>query len=848
MLGNHGSHGLNEVIADPDDAGNKVLKVVATGETEHMHNHLETTLKKNDAYYTLNNAQTYRISFRARWLSGVPRLHTRLYFNRAARTTILPVPTQNGTPGAQNSLYTTNWGPQYENLQHSPLIPEANEPVTVKVQAWDADGVQSAVLHWSADNSAFISTTMSLDGDGFYAATIPGQAADTVVQFYVVGEDTLGATTYFPAAGPASRALYEVNDGRAPAADVHNLRIMLTPDDERFFHDDTNVMSNDLIPATVIYNESEVFYDVRIRLKGSQHGRWTDSRASYVIHFPADHLFRGVHNSVKIDRTGVHELIHWQILNRAGGLLGFYNDVVNLMPAKEALTTRAQLVLGGYVDNVMDAQYEDGSSGPQYKLEYIYRTTSTVGGSPEGLKIAQNGVNALPGIQNRGNNPEAYRWNYLMRNNHFENDYQPLIDFIQAADQPTNDFLADIESVIEVDEWLRAFAFLATINMTDHYYNAQHHNSIFYALPSDQRLHLLIWDTDFFEGSATNPVNKNIQLEKLLADPIYARIFYGHLDDFLTVSYNNGYLDQWIQHYRDKTGAVTYFGGAINVTNQQNRVTGRVNYLRGQINTLYPTVAFDITTNGGSAFVTTATSAVLEGTGWINVREIELVNTNTMLEVTWLDADSWQVEVPLVPGANNIQLQAYDFQGKPLNSDIIQITSNPPIELADMSNLLLTEIQYNPQDSDSSYEYLEFKNISAEMVNLGGTTISGAVSYTFPPSTNLAAGEFILVAADLAAFNSRYVDNSSPWYTAGLQVLGPWAGSLSNGGEEIIVTNLDASEILRVTYDDNGAWPGRADGDGSAAELETPAAVPTDTLLNKNSYLDNGNNWRPTSE
>ena len=40
IIGNH--HG--EVIDDPDQPGNKVLRLVATGGTEHMSNHAETTL------------------------------------------------------------------------------------------------------------------------------------------------------------------------------------------------------------------------------------------------------------------------------------------------------------------------------------------------------------------------------------------------------------------------------------------------------------------------------------------------------------------------------------------------------------------------------------------------------------------------------------------------------------------------------------------------------------------------------------------------------------------------------------------------------------------------------------
>ena len=59
-----------------------------------------TTLKFNGAYQTVNPTLNYAISFRARWLTGSPRLQTRLYFNRLAKQHLLTIPDNNGTPGA----------------------------------------------------------------------------------------------------------------------------------------------------------------------------------------------------------------------------------------------------------------------------------------------------------------------------------------------------------------------------------------------------------------------------------------------------------------------------------------------------------------------------------------------------------------------------------------------------------------------------------------------------------------------------------------------------------------------------------------------------------------------------
>src|SRR5205085_865524 len=124
---------------------NKVLRLVATGGTEHMSNHGETTFVGNR---DIVNGREYLISFRAKWISGSRQLNTRLYFNRLARTTLLDAPLLHGTPGTRNTASTTNIGPTYYAVQHSPAVPPPLAPVTVSVGAYDPNGVVAMTLWW----------------------------------------------------------------------------------------------------------------------------------------------------------------------------------------------------------------------------------------------------------------------------------------------------------------------------------------------------------------------------------------------------------------------------------------------------------------------------------------------------------------------------------------------------------------------------------------------------------------------------------------------------------------------------------------------------------------------------
>jgi hypothetical protein len=233
-----GTHRYSTVVDDPISAGNKVLKLNCIGSTEHMNNHAETTLKRGALVLGangINGTKQYTISFRAKWLRGSNRLHSRLYFNRLARQTLLNMPTTGGTPGAVNSRRVANLGPTFEALRHSPVVPLAGQSATVSVKVADSDNVSAVQLFTSANGAAFTSAAM-VEADGVYSATIPAQSPNALVQFYIRAVDGLGAASFFPAAGANSRAMIPWNDGRAAltlpsGVHPHNVRIVMTSAD-----------------------------------------------------------------------------------------------------------------------------------------------------------------------------------------------------------------------------------------------------------------------------------------------------------------------------------------------------------------------------------------------------------------------------------------------------------------------------------------------------------------------------------------------------------------------------------------------------------------------------------------
>jgi len=666
-----GNHRHSEIVGDPDSPSNPVLRLVATGPTEHMHNHAETTLLQPIG------PREYEISFRARWVSGSNQLNTRLYFNRLPRTTLVAQPERSGTPGQRNSTAQDNLGPTFADLRQDVAVPAPQQPVLVSVSVDDPDGVERVSLWSSVDGASFQDQAMVEAEPGRWQAGIGGEDAGAIVQIYLQAEDGLGAVSTFPAAGPDSRALIAVDDGLAGTHGLHDLRILMTPSDSDWLHEDVNLMSNDRVGATVVYEEAEVFYDVGVRVKGSERGRPQDVRLGYAVRFHAEQPFRGSHESVLIDRSegvnfGQREMLLNLVMTRAGSVSGEYNDLIHLVAPRSEYTGPAELQLDRFSDLMLASQFTDGARGRLFEYELIYYPLSTDDGTATGWKLPQPDSVVGTSITDLGDDKEAYRWTFLIKNNRREDDFDGLIELCRAFDLSGPNFLDQADAVIDVDQWLRAFAFATLSGAVDQYggYGSQH-NAQFYLRPEDQRALYFPHDLDYF-GSYSAAVVGNDDLARLIEDPANLRSYYGHLQDIIERAYNGEYLARWC----DQLGGLLP-GQDFDAHCQfiEDRADWTLYDSPDAVNALFPSVEFHITTEGGADFTVASIEVSLEGQAWIDVHQIALDGAADPLDVTWLDDLTWQVSVPLDAGPNEVPLVATDLHGEVVGTDSIVVTS-----------------------------------------------------------------------------------------------------------------------------------------------------------------------------
>ena len=144
--------------------------------------------------------------------------------------------------------------------------------------------------------------------------------------------------------------------------------------------------------------------------------------------------------------------------------------------------------------------------------------------------------------------------------------------------------------------------------------------------------------------------------------------------------------------------------------------------------------------------------------------------------------------------------------------------------------LRVTEIMYHSPDdlggansfSSAEYDYVEIANVGDASLDLTPFALTSGVMFSFDRAvrTMLAPGDVALVVENVAAFTERYP-------AAAENVIGAYAGGLSNKTDTIVVTGPEYLTFLEVSYDDD--WHPESDGGGRSLEI-APGAGRRDRL------------------
>lgn len=758
-----------------------------------------------------------------------------------------------GTPGAPNSRLTADIGPSLSAFGHTPVVPAASAAATVTVSAADPDGVSSVLLFTSVNGAAFTSANMA-GSKGTYSGTITGKAAATIVQFYVQATDSLGAVSFFPPEGPNSRALIQWADGRAvttlaSGAKPHNLRVILTGADANKMYQLENLMSNADVPCTVVWDESIAYYRAGAQLKGSKHSRWQIVRVGYNLKFPSDDLFLGVHGGLGVDRSGdsngvpgQKEILTKTLMNLAGGIYTPEEDVIRLIPAIATGTNYlydGSAMLGASIlsktrlkDDFLEGQWADGASGMLFKYDTIYSLVKTIDpvtrvvdatrALPENPKIADGYSASNPvSLMNLGSDKEIYRWNWIVENGRSADNYTDLINALTAIGQTGGSaaFNSQTAQYVDVSQWLRATIGPALFGVFDNYLgtaNNQHNAFIYF--PPGGKATLFPWDMDYL-NQGNNGANARLDnftvggdLPKFLLNPVYKRLYWGHMQDILNRSFNTATMTKWATHY-------SRFSSDNMVPMVSNYLTPRAAFAQEKINAAIPATPFTISSPPDNTSVNAA-SVTLTGAGWINVDEVRLVGSTEPLPIVWTSETAFTLTLPLLAGSQTYTLKAYNPQGMEVGTITRTYTNTSSIIPAAVGNLTVTELNYNPASADDLDEFIELTNLTASTLDLSNChfdeTGQGGIAYTFPAGTQLAPRARIIVVRNRTSYQTAYGNLNN-------LALNQWASTsaLSNSGETITLYAANGTLLLSFAYNDQ---PASTDGGGRTLVRNLAAA------------------------
>ena len=634
-----------------------------------------------------------------------------------------------------------------------------------------------------------------------------------------------------------TNALYQVLDALAPTGNEDPTgppiyHQTMTPADRESFATQ-NQGSDAQQHATFIAmrgTEIEVRYNAGVRVRGS--GSRSANPRSNRINLASDRPWNGV-TELNINSPDVDNQIAGSKLFQLAGLQAaeaisvfMYSNGQNLKINKPY--AHLEVFNSEFAEN----HYPSDAGGNLYRGRR--RGQSPFGGQGAGLQYWGTDLGPYVSYQKQTHRSAA-DWSDV-RNLTF-----------QLNESPDATFLDDVAEVVDIDQWLRFLALNMILDNAETSLvtgDTMGDDYAMYRGVTDPRFQMVPHDLDTLFGDASSSFLRFTPvpaLNRLVNHVDVIPRYAAHMWDLM----NNGLSS-------DAVGPV--LDDALRDVESQAEINAKKDYLVSRRNFLNSRLIAPVSFSSPGGSVDPGFQVTLSAP-----RGVIYYTT---------DASD-----PRMPGGG-VSPQAIPYDGQPIVVDettrIIarafraEGVSGPlPIHwsgetnadfVSSVSGLVVSEINYNPHDAQpgeiitdhDNYEFVELMNVATNPIDLDGmqfvqVNVNGdpqGIDFTFGAQT-LNPGERIVAVKDRTAFESRYGGSvtiaSGNDGTGGVD--GQFGGQISNAGERVSLVDANGITIVSFGFDDQGNWPGRADGDGSSLELIDPTGP-----------LSDPNNWRASTE
>ncbi len=438
-------------------------------------------------------------------------------------------------------------------------------------------------------------------------------------------------------------------------------------------------------------------------------------------------------------------------------------------------------------------------------MELIYYSTAT---NSAGYRIVDGVQLEGTDLIYRGENKEEYRYHYILKNHHDQDDYSRFIPFLKVMSLPNGPTLqAQASQALDVDEWMRGFALVSLLGEGDFYTFSNPHNLFIYCRPEDNRMVALFWDVEqLFMQSSGNPLNGRGYWSDIADLPGNLRRLYAHALDLFDYPYNTNYMAYWTAHY-------SQFAPGQDYSDLLEYMTERTTAVLAEIEAAGGNAAF--TCGDTNYLVTPGNLVTLSGTAPVQVQTL-LVN-GIAYPIIWTSVSNWSLTIPLNQATNQLSVTALNLQGNLLTNYSADLTVEFTGQMPNSAEtVVINEIYYNPQAPNSAF--VEIYNSSTNTsFDLSNWQLNG-VGYVFPPGSMITNEQHLVLAQDLSGFVAAFGAARVPF--------GVFPGTLQPDGERLslIIPGAGANQevlVNRVRYSPAPPWP--ATPPGLSLQLVDPA-------------------------
>ncbi len=754
----------------------------------------------------------------------------------------------NGTPGAQNSIYQASLGPIIFGTKHLPIIPAANQAISITATVVDDSPSPTVTLYYRQDQDPTIaySSVVMLDdgahgdgaaGDKVYGATVPGLADGQRLDFTIRADDgtnvsaaPAGNNTLTAGQYPTQTYLCKFSSAALPS-DFPSYHLITT---QRVRNLQTPAIEDEFDGTFVRCDTAgncENFYNIGEHYRGSS--SLNQLPHSYRIDF-SDTKALDSELGYKVTKLNLlSQSIHKQYL----GMQFFREAFGGQIPTPRSQFVRFNtnpLSQGGVQDyvyhdvEVLDGSFIESQKGDFTPLRFPDRcsTSSAVCNGTPDCPVGQTCVATDDGNLYRGRNDGArlnykgpdknsYRTDangtngYQKYTNETEDNWVDLIALSFALDPSTTpdaSYESSLNPIIDEDEWAKWFAIhMLLVNEEGGIYRDTGDDYFLYfqrsTSPGGYNAKLLPWDMDSTLGGGYDTYDQEsiwrttvVCPQRFIRSNMYAGRFVKAICDMM----GNEFLQATMNAKID--ALPTAVADAARKTQLKNWVTARRAFVQNEIKT-------QLTIANLPASPYTNANPVISLNGQLNQCGTRYVKVNGQ------DADgysvylaSWNKQITLTPGLNHITVQCLDYTNTEISRVDATVLYDPPDSTPGI-RLTMPQRMVNTKTLTLKAELLDSSgNIDWRVWNTLGTV----------SATRVSNGQAVPLTVTVFERHTAGAGAGGPPTTDSIRLyngVGSVSLTLNNGasvpaGDLIITVNANSKSASRLVTVVDAAAPG----------------------------------------